>query len=462
MTDLLHQLMSGKRVLLLGFGREGQSSFALIREALPGLRLAVADRNPEVGGNPLLHRDANVELILGENYLEGLNRFDLIVKTPGIRLSNLSYDVPREKITSQTDLFLRKYAPQVTGVTGTKGKSTTASLIYHILNSAGKDAVLLGNIGTPAFHYTGQISPATRIVFELSSHQLEYITKAPHTALLLNLYQEHLDAYASYEHYQEAKMNIVRNQEEGDFFIYNADDPLVNGHAKGFAGHRALIPFSLRESPGNVTTGQGEEVTIRLPGKDPVHLTGIHNRYLRGEHNLQNIMAAVTAAALAGATAHEIAEGLDSFKGLAHRMEYIGRYHDIDFYNDSIATIPEACMAAIRSIPGVDTLIAGGFDRGIDYSQLAAFLAAGNLRNIILLGAAGRRIGDHFEKNMKHEKNVFYITRFDEFLPIALKYTRPGHVCLLSPAAASYDEFRSFEERGMRFAELVKSDAHLF
>ncbi len=457
MYELLQRVFQGTHVVILGFGREGQSTYSVIRKILPDLPITIADLNPAVAENPLVAGDTHLSFELGPGYLESLDQFDLVVKTPGITLKDLPYQIPREKITSQTDLFLRQFSSQVIGITGTKGKSTTSSLIYHILRNAGKEALLLGNIGTPAFHFLDQITPTTRLVFELSSHQLEYIGKAPHISLLLNLYQEHLDAYKSYEDYQLAKMNIAKFHQQSDYFIYNSDDPLVLKHALNFHTSHIALPFSLDDMPETGSGLVGDRITIRIPGLVPVTVPPFQNRYLRGEHNLRNILAAVTAATLAGATTNDLAEGLDSFKGLAHRMEYVGKFREIDFYNDSIATIPEACMAAIRAIPGVDTLVAGGFDRGIDYSQLASFLASGTVRTLILTGDAGRRIGEELKRLQVKDKQVFYIHRFDEFLPLAVKYTRPGYVCLLSPAAASYDEFRSFEERGMRYADLIRT-----
>jgi UDP-N-acetylmuramoylalanine--D-glutamate ligase len=435
MDRLIRETMEGRRVLLLGFGREGQSTYRVLRKVLPGQLLTIADANEAIREHELLCNDGQLAFRLGSGYLEGLAEFDLIVKSPGITLKDISYSLAGTVITSQADLFLRRYAPRVIGVTGTKGKSTTASLVYHILDNAGKDAVLLGNIGTPAFHFLDRIREETRIVFELSSHQLEHVERSPRIAVLLNLYQEHLDAYRSFDEYQQAKMNIARFQEKGDSFIYNADDPLVAGHIRSHPWPQQLVP-----------------VTLSAPGS--YHF---HNRYLKGEHNLLNTFAAVAACRIAGLDDTEIAEGIDSFKGLAHRMEYVGRYHGIDFYDDSIATIPEACMAAVRAIPGVDTLLLGGFDRGVSYSGLAEFLLSSEVRTFIVTGMAGARIAEALVKSGLREKRLIRIHRFDEFLAHAVKYTAPGRVCLLSPAAASYDEFRSFEERGMRFAELART-----
>ena len=435
MDKVIREALQGKRVLLLGFGKEGQSTYSLLRRVLPEQPVTVADANGSVRDHERLAGDRNLEFITGPEYLDHLGDFEVVLKSPGISLKDVAGVPGSTVITSQTDLFLRRYHSQVIGITGTKGKSTTSSLIYHILRNAGRDAVLLGNIGTPAFHFTDMIGPETHIVFELSSHQLEYIRRGPRIGILLNLYQEHLDAYRSYEDYQLAKMNIAACQQPGDSFIYNADDPLVSSHAAGIRRGQQMIPFSLDAG--------GETFDF-------------HNRYLRGDHNRRNLLAAVAACRLCGIDDFDISEGIDSFKGLAHRMEYVGNFHGIDFYNDSIATIPEACMAAVQAIPGVETLVLGGFDRGIDYAPLARFLLGSEVRNFLVTGMAGARIADAMETQGLGAKRLIRLHRFDEFIGFALKYTGPGGVCLLSPAAASYDEFRSFEERGMRFAGLAK------
>jgi UDP-N-acetylmuramoylalanine--D-glutamate ligase len=190
-------------------------------------------------------------------------------------------------------------------------------------------------------------------------------------------------------------------------------------------------------------------------------MTGIildlnRKRKLKGDHNLMNIMAAVNVCKVLGIPDKFITEGITSFRGLEHRIEYVGQFHGIDFYNDSIATIPEACIEAVKALGNVDTLILGGFDRGIDYSNLARFLSASDVRNLIFTGEAGRRILHEIREIRNPGQTLFLLTRFEEFAGIVLQVTRPGSVCLLSPAAASYDEFTNFEERGRRFKELVR------
>ncbi|MBL7137379.1 MAG: UDP-N-acetylmuramoyl-L-alanine--D-glutamate ligase [Bacteroidales bacterium] len=461
MVELLRRRLGGKKILLLGFGREGESSYRVIRKLWPNQKIWIADCNPDVTGNILLHGDQNLEFQCGEHYLEGLNRFDVILKSPGIILKKLKEPVNESRITSQTDLFLEIFAPQVTGITGTKGKSTTTSLIAHMLTTGGKETILLGNIGTPAWHFFDLITPQTLIVNEISSHQLEYIRHGPHISLLLNIFEEHLDAYRSYHDYQLAKMKIATTQVAGDYFLYNSDDTLIREHIGSLPLKPQLIPLSLQQQFDVGAFKRNGELVIRIPGRNELVVHEPHNRYLKGEHNLRNILAAITACWLQRVTEEAILDGLASFKGLAHRMEYLGCQHGIHWVNDSIATIPEACIAAMQSLPDVDTLILGGFDRGIDYEMLSRFLLQAPVRTLIFNGAAGRRIGTELEKidqTIKTRKKLFYINRFDDLLPLVLEHTRQGTTCLLSPAAASYDEFRSFEERGLRFRQLVTEE----
>jgi len=455
MLDLIRTELENKKVLLLGFGREGQSSYRLIRRVLPDLPLTLADADEKVRDNEMLKGDRLVDFRLGDSYLEGLNTFDRILKSPGISLKDISYDLDTSSITSQTDLFLRRYSRQVIGVTGTKGKSTTATLIHHILKLAEQDSLLMGNIGRPAFEVIDEIGPGTKLVFELSSHQLEYICRSPHIAVLVNLYQEHLDAYRSFHDYQVAKMNIAKYQAPGDYFHYNSDNERISQliSAMDLPGH--FLPFSFHALLAEGCYVQHGQIVYSSGGQTEKILDLGGKIKLKGEHNLMNIMAAAGVCKQLGIDCEIIAEGIFSFRGLEHRIEYVGEFHGIHFYDDSIATIPEACMEAVKALGNVDTLILGGFDRGIDYSGLAKFLSASTVRNLILTGEAGRRILHEIREIKNPGQTLFLISRFDEFPEVVLNVTRQGSVCLLSPAAASYDEFLNFEMRGKRFKELV-------
>ena len=474
MIDFIRQRFADHSIVMLGFGREGQSTYAILRKAFPDKQLTIADMSDGVRDNPLLKHDEHLHFITGTEYLRQLAGYDVIFRSPGIPvwqivqefvprvnssnhsiIQSFNHSIPRKKITSQTELFLEYYSKQVIGITGTKGKSTTASLIYHILKTAGRDVLLAGNIGNPVFHFIDIITPETTIVFEMSSHQLEFLKLAPHIAVLLNLYQEHLDAYESYEAYKFAKINITKYQLTGDLIIFNADDAQVDKLVGPYLENRHAYPYSVKDQPqpgGFIRDG----FVCFSDENHVVPVWKIHqDRFLRGDHNLMNIMAAVNVAMICSIEPEMIDDGIATFKGLEHRLEYVGEFGKIHFYNDSIATIPEACMEAIKAVPNVDTLIAGGFDRGIDYAGLAEFLSRSSVNNLILLGAAGKRIMEHLILIDHTGKKIFYINRFDDFKAIAFRETRAGYACLLSPAAASYDEFKNFEERGKRFREMV-------
>ncbi|MDR1951191.1 MAG: hypothetical protein LBP96_03060, partial [Bacteroidales bacterium] len=220
-------------ILILGFGREGKSTYKHLRKSNPTGLLTIADQNPDIANDDIFRECTDVAcnapmFKLGNDYLQNLDEYDVIIKSPGISLKDFPDLMTDERITSQTDLFLQEFHKQIIGITGTKGKSTTASLIYHILKKQSDNVILVGNIGVPPFDLYEKIDENTKIVYELSSHQLQHIQVSPHIAVLLNIYQEHLDHYNTYEEYQQSKWNITRCQNEDDFFVFNADDELLN------------------------------------------------------------------------------------------------------------------------------------------------------------------------------------------------------------------------------------------
>lgn len=452
-------LFKGKRVAILGFGKEGRSTCGRLKQFLPDQDLIICDRNGSVRDTIAAERlTPGDQWFLGPEYLRGLTKADIIIKSPGIPFSELSgLDLPG-RITSQTELFLGFFRKQVIGISGTKGKSTTASLLYHILKTAGRPVLIAGNIGTPCFELLDDIGSDTVIVFEMSSHQLQGIKVSPRVAVLLNIFEEHLDHYSSFGEYQQAKMNIVRWQGAEDVFIYDADNP-----------HLQSLVSSVDVPSRTITLGgtcQGSGI-ICCSGDDMVYSDGqervlfpriCRNRIIPGHHNLKNIAAAVAAALVLQVPADHIPGAVSTFRGLPHRMEYVGTFKGILFYNDSIATIPEATMAAIMSFPEAETLILGGKDRGVDYIPLIDFLSRSSVMNILFTGDAGDRMIS-IAKACKgfEKKRLFRPASFDEAVKKAIQLTREGRVCLLSPAAASYDTFKNFEERGERFTFLVQN-----
>ncbi len=448
--------IENKRVCLLGFGQEGQSTCRYIRKHLPEFKLSVADKNEALVDSlpESIKEDANLDFITGKDYLNQLMEFDVIIKSPGITLHTLNGIVPHDRLTSQTDLFLGAYHDQIIGVTGTKGKSTTVSLIHHLISQETDNVLLVGNIGTPPLDHIAAIDQGTIIIFELSSHQLEMISRGPGVAVLLNLLSEHLDRFKDIQAYHASKLNIIKYQDNHDHLIFNYDDKYLSESISSSIQHNNSLPYSLEYRPEQGCFVQDKQIIYALD-----HLKGvlaIDEFQLIGQHNLTNLMAAVLACKIKNIGDDAIKEGISSFKGLRHRLEYVGKYGGIHFYNDSIATIPEATMEAVKALGDVDTLILGGYDRMINYNELVSFLVSSNMRNIICTGAAGRRIYKGL-KEQNANQALFQANDYNEVFEIIKVNSSPDGICLLSPAAASYDMFKNFEERGDLFAILAKS-----
>ena len=427
LTVKLAGFIGGKRVLILGFGKEGRSTYRVLKEAGGYSRLDVADSNPAVSSSV-----TSGITIIGDKYIDLLGDYDIVFKTPGIALP---WNIPDTGciISSQADIFIGEYSAQIIGVTGTKGKSTVSTLLYHTLTSAGRDTVLAGNIGIPVFDIAGKITPDTAIVVELSCHQLEYCGHSPSSAVLLNLFEDHLDHYGTFERYARAKANIYNHQ--------NARDVLYT--------HLENLPVTI------CTDSKVLDVsTADLPFLSFEDIGGVR---LRGWHNLLNAAFAYDICRDMGIEDEKFISALRSYKPLPHRLEFVGAKNGVDFYNDSISTTVESAISAVLSVPNAKTLILGGMDRGIDYTPLVDFLLGCELSTIIGMYASGRRIYDMFLARCgpSGAKRFIYADDLFNAVKIAQKHTLPGGACLLSPASASYGNFTNFEERGDIFKELV-------
>ncbi len=412
-----------KSVLILGFGKEGHSTFSFLAKYFPECKVGIADQNTRIADEGI-----KVPLYLGKDYLQAINDYDLIIKSPGIVLRDIP-ESTKEKITSQTDLFLREFGRQTIGITGTKGKSTTASLIYHLLKSTGRSTLLMGNIGLPAFDFLKKIRKDDLMVYELSAHQLEFVHSSPHIAVLLNLFPEHLDYFRTFERYKQAKLNIFRFQQPDDCAFCGEEIPEFTGACETISGTEDTFGKNLRP----------QELLQRAG--------------LKGEHNLKNILLAFRVLLRLGIPLEDLPRALSGFHALPHRLEYVGKFGGIDFYNDSISTVPQSTIAAVRSIAHVDTLILGGFDRRLDYSGLVDFLSETDIKHFFFLGKAGERMLKLFDAR-DNNKNLYPVV---DLIAVFHQLQKLPHVssCLLSPAAASYDQFHNFEHRGDIFKKLA-------
>lgn len=426
MLPKIIEYLKDKKILILGFGREGQSTLSYIRKYLPEKELTVADKNA------LNIDDSFVKTICGEGYLDCINGFDLVMKSPGISFRDVEVDSDTE-ITCQVDLFLRFAECRKVGITGSKGKTTTSTLTYEMLKAAGFDARLIGNIGIPVFDTLETLDSNTIAVIEMSSHQLEFTHASPEAAILTNVYEEHLDHYkGGFTGYVNAKLNIVRHQNENNAFIYNATQGI----------DEYIRPEEIKS----------KKIGVRADDALPFEIT---NEHLLGVHNRQDVLFARQAAKFFGANDGACEKGVMNFKGIEHRMEKVGTFKGVTFYNDCIATIPHAVECAVEALKTVDTLIIGGKDRGLDYSEFAEFLAKSGIANILGTPETGHSIVKMI-KEINPVKNALCPENLEEAVKLAYELTEKGKICLLSPAASSYNVYKNFEEKGKHYKELIK------
>lgn len=434
MKDRLKKYLLNKSILILGYGREGKSVFNLLLQLGLTEQIGIADINKiNIEDHPEF-KHQTITFYDGDNYLEATQDYDVVIKSPGVIIKDYLSLTDKKKITSSTDLFLRFCSNKIIGITGTKGKSTTSSIIYHLLKENNYDVLLMGNIGIPCFDMLDQINKDTIIVYELSCHQLEFIQASPDISVLLNVYEEHLDHYNSLKDYVNAKKNIYKYQKENDYFIYgDIFEHISNKEINSLK----LNKINLYDNP------------LAIEFKDI-------KTSLIGEHNLYNIILAIIVCDIIGLSKEKSLKVISKFKGLPHRLEYIGKFHNIHFYNDSIATAQEAVINAVNSFSLVNTIIIGGMDRDLNYSKLVQFLCNSTVENIILLPETHKRINELFVDN-NCSNNIIIANNMEDAVNHAFKVTKNEGICLLSPAAASYGFYKNFEERGNHFKELVKN-----
>ena len=433
--------LNGKNVAILGFGIEGKSTYNFIRR-YSNMKLTIIDK-VNVSSDEL----SNVDIIYGDNYLDGLDKYDLVIKSPGVITKDI--DVSNIHFTSQLEWLLKYNSKNVIGITATKGKSTTCTLMYEVIKNCGKKCLLLGNIGNAILDEIENIDNDTICVVEMAALQLEFVEHSPHIAAIINLYEDHLDHAGTIEHYHQDKLNIFKYQDSNDYSIYCKDiEPLNSYMNDSYKGIKYMINFS-SDNTINTTSIIDNYVVLN---NERLYNT-LDNRLLLGNHNLRNIMIVLTISKILDLNINSVINTINNFKGLEHRLEYVGKYNDIIYYNDAIATIPDATINAIESLKNVDTLIFGGMDRGIDYSELINYLNSGIVRNLICMPTTGYKIGD---KITNANVNVYKIEMLEDAVKLAKEITMKNKICLLSPAASSYEYFKNFKEKGNAFKNYVK------
>ncbi len=394
------KLLVAEKVAIAGFGKEGKATKEFLEKFYPTKEVVI------------LHTDQELSKDISKNY-------DLVIKTPGIAKSKL-----HAPYTTATNLFFSLVPRhQIIGITGTKGKSTTAALVAHLLKSKYSDVRLVGNIGTPMLEeYVKGFSKDTLFVVELSSYQLDDISASPKYALVTNLYNDHALYHGTTEAYHQAKKNITLFQQRGDFLFLSPKQKELAGWRNSTLA--TVVAYDEAFYPQTA---------------------------LIGDHNQENIQGAATVAAQFGINPKEVQSLLRSFEALPHRLEYIGTHKEISFYDDAISTTPESTLEALKSLPATETILLGGEDRGYDFSELERFLIASRVKNIVLFPKTGERM------NFSEER--FRLLRTDsleEAVLFCYEYTTAGKICLLSTASPSYSIWKNFEEKGDLFKKYVE------
>ncbi len=440
-----------KSILILGLGREGESSLRFLKKLFPDKKIGVADQLEFEKLNKNLKKLIklkHVETFLGPGYFEAIKKYEVIIKTPGIAVEKIKPYLQKNHIlTSQTDIFLENYRDQVIGITGTKGKSTTSTLIYKILKEGKKSVELIGNIGKPPLDFFKKGRRKCLFVFELSSHQLQGLRISPKIAVFLNIYKEHLDYYKNFQEYFSAKKNITRWQTEKDIFIFNYEIEALRRLASRTKAK--VIPFGFHNKKGCYTKNNW----IIFEGKKILPIKEIP---LKGKHNLLNVMAAVVVSSVFKIAPKIIRKTICEFKPLEHRLEFVGKFKGVSYYNDSLATVPEATTEALEALQNIETLILGGYERKQDFTELIKMVIKKKIPNLILFPETGRRIYKEIQKmaKRKNKPKCFLVNNMEEAVKIALKVTKKG-VCLLSPASASFGLFKDYKDRGDQFKKYL-------
>jgi len=442
--------LRGKHVLVIGLARTGIATARFCAEHGATVTAMDTHGESELGAEVLHLREEGVQLELGGHPESSLLKQDLVIPSPGVPADAPVLQAARAKgitVWSEIELADRFLDGRLIGITGSNGKTTTTSLVHHILRVAGFSTLIAGNIGTPMISRVALTSADTIMVAELSSFQLELIeTFHPDIAVLLNLTPDHLDRHGTMEAYTAAKARLFEKQTESDFAVLNADDPAV----VNLVPKRPRVYWFSRKQP--VLRGaylREEEIVFRTSKQEEVLLKR-QEISLPGTHNLENVLAAVTAARLEGAAVAAIAEAVRTFPGVEHRLEFVVEIAGVRYYNDSKATNVDATLKALEAFPGRVLVILGGKDKGSDYSALQTALRERSVL-ALLIGAAAEKIEQQIAGSVATER----AGTMERAVEMASQAARRGDVVLLAPACASFDQFENYEHRGQLFKELV-------
>jgi len=449
--------LKGKRALVVGLGRSGVASAFFLQDH--GAKVTVSDSKTEAQLQneitALLDRGVSIET--GRHGERTFRDQDLIVVSPGVPSDQPQLEHARKlgiPVIGEVELAFRFLKGKVIAITGSNGKTTTTTLMGEILAASGKKTgkktLVGGNIGTPVISLAPQSTPDTLTVLEISSFQLETIQEfRPWIAAILNITPDHLDRHRTFQAYVDAKARIYENQRPDDFAVLNADDPTCVSLKDRVKAR--LYWFSRKHAVENGACLKDDQIVFRQNGKEQAVMSR-QEIQLKGAHNLENVLAAVTTAMLAGCAPQDIRKAVNEFRAVEHRLELVATVSGVSFYNDSKATNVDATVKALESFPGNIHVILGGNDKGSDYSVLNSLLRA-RTKGAYLIGAAADKIGSQIQGSTALVRSG----TVERAVRQAFEAAAPGDIVLLAPACASFDQFDNYEHRGRVFKELVLS-----
>lgn len=424
-------------IAIAGYGAEGKANYRYYKAL--GHTLTIVDEREAVDDLPL---DAAVNL--GPTALDDLRQFDIVIRTPSLPPSKLA---TAKKIWSGTNEFFARCPAPIIGVTGTKGKGTTCSLVAAILKNTGKTVHLVGNIGLPALEVLDKVQKGDIVIYELSSFQLWDTEISPHIAVVLMVEPDHLNVHADFDDYVRAKANIARHQQPNDVVIYHPTDP-----RSARIAHESVAEHKQRYLTPEAAYVDSKNIIIAQQIICPTSEVG-----LMGEYNLQNVCAAISACWWITHDREAIAQAARDFKGLEHHLEFVAKKQGVLYYNDSFSSAPTATMGAITAFKTPIILIIGGYDKGVDFAPLAQKIQANeHIKHVLAIGAVRKRLGAALKQAGFHKFELLDAQDMSTIVKRAVSIAQAGDVVLLSPGCASFDMFKNFSQRGQLFQQAVK------
>jgi UDP-N-acetylmuramoylalanine--D-glutamate ligase len=425
------------KIAILGYGVEGKSAYTYFSTIYPEAAFSIYDNQTEAGSS-LPPRASFAGSITNSSEIAA----DIVVRSPSVSPHTIT---STGRITSVTQEFFQTCPAPIIGVTGTKGKGTTSSLIADILRAAGETVHLVGNIGTPALDELAKITSNDVVVYELSSFQLWDMERSPHTAVVLMIEPDHLDVHTSLKDYIDAKAHITRYQHENDQIIYHPTNPYSFQIAQQSLGQK--ITYSTEK------TAHISQDKIYMNDQE---ICAVSDVVLPGAHNLENICAAITATWSYTQDVGAIQHAIKNFTGLPHRLKYVAKNHEVAYYDDSISTTPGSAIAALKAFSAPKVIILGGSSKGADFAPLAEELLTSNIRHVLLIGQEATRIQNELDMRGFHQYEVVD-GDMNEIVQKAAHYAQAGDVIILSPACASFGMFTSYKDRGQQFTKAVNA-----